>query len=53
MERCDGIRKARDLGAEEILACREACGGDIAEMAQRLEVSERGLKLRITELGIG
>jgi DNA-binding NtrC family response regulator len=52
MERCEGIRKARDLGREEILECRESSGGDQKLMAERLEVSERGLKLRMRELDI-
>lgn len=52
MERCEGIRKARDLGREEILECRESSGGDAKLMAERLEVSERGLKLRMRELEI-
>jgi two-component system nitrogen regulation response regulator GlnG len=52
MERCEGIRKARDLTREEILECRAAAGDDSVLMAERLEVSERGLKLRMRELGI-
>lgn len=53
MERAEGIRKARDLGADEIALCQDECGGDTARMAERLQVSERGLKLRMRELGIG
>jgi DNA-binding NtrC family response regulator len=52
MERCEGIRKARDLSREEILACKESSGNDAKLMAERLEVSERGLKLRMRELEI-
>ena len=53
MEKVEGIRKAKDLGADEIVACRGECAGDMALMAERLQVSERGLKLRMRELGIG
>ncbi len=52
MERSSTIRKARDLNREEILACRDRFEGDAASMANELEVSERGLKLRMRELGI-
>ena len=50
MERASTVRKARSVTADEIAACRAACGGDIDEMARRLEVSARALKLRLREL---
>ncbi len=53
MERCEGVRKARDLSAEEIEAVRAEHGADVEAMAERLEVSARGLKLRMRELGLG
>jgi two-component system nitrogen regulation response regulator GlnG len=53
MERCPGIRKARDIGRDEIVDCYEEHAGDMAAMARALQVSERGLKLRMRELGIG
>jgi two-component system nitrogen regulation response regulator GlnG len=52
IERCPGIRKARDIGADEIVASQQAHAGDVAAMAEELQVSERGLKLRMRELGI-
>ena len=52
MDRCDKIRKASDLGKEEIVRCRDECGGDLDEMVARLEVSKHGLKQRMTQLGI-
>jgi two-component system, NtrC family, nitrogen regulation response regulator GlnG len=52
MERTPGIRKARDLSADEILEQRAAAGGDIDRMAAALEVSRRGLLLRMRELGL-
>lgn len=50
IERCDLVRKARDLMAAEINSALAASGGDTAAAATVLEVSERGLKLRIKEL---
>jgi two-component system nitrogen regulation response regulator GlnG len=52
MERTPGIRKARDLSAAEIMAQRAAAGGDVDRMAEALEVSRRGLVLRMRELGL-
>lgn len=52
MERCEGIRKAKDLSREEILAAARECASDSGAMAERLQVSERGLKLRMRELEI-
>ncbi|MCC7111036.1 MAG: sigma-54-dependent Fis family transcriptional regulator [Deltaproteobacteria bacterium] len=46
------IRKAKDLSKDEIAAARESAGGDLDETAARLEVSVRGLKLRMTQLGM-
>ncbi len=52
MERCDRIRKAADIGADEILNCQERCDGDIEQMAQSLEVSQHGLKQRMKQLNL-
>ncbi len=52
MDRSPLIRKARDLDEAEIRAASAAADGDTAAMAQALEVSERGLKLRMRELSI-
>ena len=46
------IRKARDLPKEEIDGALAVNGGDLAGAARQLEVSTRGLKLRMTELGL-
>ena len=43
------VRKAKDLSREEIEACGDA---DLATMAARLEVSPRGLQLRMRALGM-
>lgn len=45
------IRKAKDLNEEEIKEALDG-GTDVAGAAARLEVSERGLKLRMAQLGI-
>jgi len=46
------IRKARDLGEAELRQAHGECGGDLERMAERLEVSSRGLALRLGELGL-
>jgi two-component system nitrogen regulation response regulator GlnG len=46
------IRKAADLTREEILEARQACGGGLEAMVDRLEVSKKGLLQRMTQLGI-
>jgi two-component system, NtrC family, nitrogen regulation response regulator GlnG len=53
IERCPGIRKASDLGRNEILECRIQCQGDLDAMVARLEVSRSGLLQRMRRLGIG
>ena len=45
-----GVRKARDLGRAEILGASEPAGGDVDAMAAALQVSRRGLVLRMREL---
>jgi two-component system nitrogen regulation response regulator GlnG len=52
IERSSRIRKARDLSAGEIQEALGQFGGDSADAAAHLEVSHRGLKLRMKELGI-
>jgi two-component system nitrogen regulation response regulator GlnG len=52
IERHPGIRKARDLSREEIDAARARAGGDLDAMVEALEVSQRGLLRRMTELGL-
>ncbi len=50
MEKLPGVRKARDLSRAEILECQRANGGDVDAMAAALQVSRRGLVLRMREL---
>ncbi len=46
------IRKARDLTREEIESCRVRCADDLDAMAADLEVSRKGLRRRMTQLGL-
>jgi two-component system nitrogen regulation response regulator GlnG len=52
IERLPGFRAATDLEVEEIVRWSRELGGDRAKMAERLEVSERGLARRMRELGL-
>lgn len=51
LENCQGIRKAKDLGREEIIAAARD-RPELAVLAERLEVSEHGLKLRLKALDL-
>ena len=46
------VRKAKQLGREEIAACAAELGDDLEAIAARLEVSPRGLRLRMKQLGL-
>jgi two-component system nitrogen regulation response regulator GlnG len=50
LETCNGVRKAKDVSKDEILLAAGACGWDLVKMAERLEVSAHGLKLRVNAL---
>ena len=50
MERHPGIRKASDIPADELLSQLEACGGDLDRAAEQLQVSRRGLQLRLAQI---
>ena len=52
IDECPAIRKAADLGREEIEEALARCGGDLEALAGELEVSLRGLKRRMTALGL-
>jgi two-component system nitrogen regulation response regulator GlnG len=53
IDRSPSIRKAVDLGREEIEASFERCAGDLDAMVEELEVSKRGLQRQMKKLGIG
>jgi len=52
IDRSPNIRKAADLSRQEIEACYAQWGGDLDAMAEALEVSKRGLQLRMGQLGL-
>jgi len=52
MERSPQVRKASELSREEIEAGLERTGGDLEAMVDDLEVSRRGLEMRMKELGL-
>jgi DNA-binding NtrC family response regulator len=47
-----GISRPKDIPREAIEAAQQQTGGDIEQMARELKISVRGLKLRMTELGM-
>jgi two-component system, NtrC family, nitrogen regulation response regulator GlnG len=46
------VRAAADVPPEEVRAAFARCGGDVAETAAALEVSERALRQRLKDLGL-
>lgn len=52
MKRYRGVRSAKSVSREELVKCHEELDGDLSKMAERLEVSERGLARRMRELGL-
>jgi two-component system nitrogen regulation response regulator GlnG len=52
IDRNPKIRKASEIGRDELVRVREECGGDLEEMGRRLEVSSSGLRQRMKELEI-
>ncbi len=52
VEESSHSRKASDLSREEIERCRRQCSGKLDAMVDRLEVSKRGLQMRMKELGL-
>ncbi len=49
---CTHIRKASELGREELEQARERCGDDVDAIAESLEMSPHGVRLRMRELGL-
>ncbi len=52
MEKSPGVRKAAELGQQEVKEVVAANGGDLAAAAAELEVSAQGLKRRMKSLGL-
>ncbi len=52
IDKSSNIRKARDLTRDEIETCRVRCNDDLNAMAAELEVSRKGLRRRMTQLGL-
>jgi two-component system, NtrC family, nitrogen regulation response regulator GlnG len=52
LEFCVGLRQAKELESAEILAAAHECDHSFAALAERLRVSEHGLKLRMAALGL-
>ena len=52
MDRCAGIQRASELSEQAIRAAGEDWAGDVRAMARALEVSRRGLQLRMRQLGL-
>ena len=52
IEASPNLRKAVDIPADELERCHTECAGDIDAMVDRLEVSKRGIRLRLKQLGL-
>jgi len=52
IERCPHLRKAKDISIDEISRCAAECDNDLNAMADRLQVSTRGLQLQMKRLGL-
>jgi two-component system nitrogen regulation response regulator GlnG len=50
IEKSTRLRKAKDVPIEQILRLHDELGGDVEAMAEKLEVSSRGLYLRLKEI---
>jgi two-component system nitrogen regulation response regulator GlnG len=53
VDECPRVRKASDLGREEVERVLGEMDGDVDTAAARLEVSAHGLRLRLRDLGLG
>ena len=53
IEKFPGARAPGDVAAEEIERAYRECDGDLEAMIDRLEISQRALRRRLNELGLG
>ena len=52
MDASPRARRPKDIPDEELRRCHAECGGDVRRMSEQLEVSARGLTLRLKSLGL-
>ena len=52
IEQSSTLRKGSDIPREEVLATLARCAGDIEQTAAELQISERALRIRMTDLGL-
>ncbi|MEE8523728.1 MAG: sigma-54 dependent transcriptional regulator, partial [Thermoanaerobaculia bacterium] len=52
IDQSSGVRKASELGREEIAECHERCSGDVDAMVDALEVSKPALRRRMRQFGL-
>ena len=52
MDKSPRVRKATDLGREELETAAQRCDGDLEAMVDDLEVSKNALRIRMKELGM-
>ncbi len=52
LEQIPGVRKATDLGRDELHACYERCAGDVERMVDDVQVSPDALKRRLKDFGL-
>ena len=52
MEQCPRVRRARDIEAAELSQALSTTGGDLDALSELLEVSRRGIQLRIKQLDL-
>ena len=52
IDRCPSIRKASDVPEPDLRACFERLSGDVDAMTRELEVSRRGILMRLKQLGL-
>lgn len=52
IEQSPTVRKGSDIPREEVLATLARCTGDIEQAAAELQISERALRIRMTDLGV-
>jgi DNA-binding NtrC family response regulator len=52
IEQSPTLRKGSDFPREEVLAALARCGDNLEQAAAELQISERALRIRMTDLGL-